>query len=72
MVVDASRKGSLRSVLKACTLPLALFFGFVIGGFAGALFGVAGMGAAVGTGIGLGLGVALTAAYAVKFFESEP
>jgi hypothetical protein len=58
-------------VLKACTLPLSLFFGFILGGFVGALFGVAGMGAAVGVGIGIGVGVGLTAVYAVTFFESE-
>ena len=58
-------------MLKVCTLPLAVFFGFIIGGFAGALFGVAGMGAAVGVGVGLGIGVGLTAAYALAFFESE-
>jgi len=48
-----------------------VFFGFVVGGFAGALFGVAGMGAAVGVGIGIGVGVGLTAIYAVRFFETE-
>ena len=62
---------SIIPVLKACTLPLSVFFGFVVGGFVGALFGVAGMGAAVGVGIGLGVGVGLTAIYAVIFFESE-
>jgi hypothetical protein len=62
---------STRSILKACTLPLAVMGGFFIGGFVGALFGVAGIGAAVGVGIGLGMGVGLTAIYAVKFFESD-
>lgn len=66
-----SGDGSTRSILKACTLPLAVFFGLLIGGIGGALFGVAGMGAAVGVGIGVGVGVGLTAVYAVTFFESE-
>jgi hypothetical protein len=64
-------ESSIIPVLKACTLPLSVFFGFIGGGFLGALFGVAGMGAAVGVGIGIGVGVGLTAIYAVIFFESE-
>lgn len=70
MTNDTS-SSALRSVLKLCTLPLSVFFGFMLGGFAGALFGVAGMGAAVGVGIGIGIGVGLTAIYAVRFLETE-
>jgi len=70
-VIEPARKHPIIPVLKACTLPLSVFFGFVGGGFVGALFGVAGMGAAVGVGIGIGVGVGLTALYAVIFFESE-
>ena len=70
-MAESANKRSIIPVLKACTLPLAVFFGFIGGGFVGALFGVAGMAAAVGAGIGLGVGVALTALYAVIFFESE-
>ena len=70
-MAETSNRQSLVSVLKACTLPLSVFFGLLIGGFAGALFGVAGMGAAVGVGVGIGVGVGLTAIYAVRFFESE-
>lgn len=68
---DPDRKNSIIPVLKACTLPLSVFFGLLGGGFIGALFGVAGMGAAVGVGIGIGVGVGLTALYAVIFFETE-
>jgi hypothetical protein len=69
-MVQSARR-SIIPVLKACTLPLSVVFGFIGGGFFGALFGVAGMGAAVGVGVGIGVGVGLTAGYVVKFFESE-
>ncbi len=62
---------SVRSILKLCTLPLAVVWGLIIGGLIGALFGVAGFGAAIGVGIGVSVGVGLTAFYAVTFFESE-
>jgi hypothetical protein len=62
---------STKSILKVCTLPLAICAGLILGIICGAMFGVAGMGAAVGVGIGLGIGVGLTASYAVTFFESD-
>ena len=68
---DAADKHSVRSILKFCTLPLAVCWGLILGGVVGALFGVAGAGAAIGVGIGVGVGVGLTAMYAVTFFESE-
>ena len=70
-MIEPAKRHPIVPVLKACTLPLAVIFGLVVGGFLGALFGVAGMGAAVGVGIGIGVGVGLTALYAVIFFESE-
>ena len=70
-MTSSTLKQSTISVLKVCTLPLSIIWGFILGGFAGALFGVAGMGAAVGVALGLGVGVGLTAKYAVNFFESE-
>jgi len=62
---------STRSILKLCTLPLAVLWGLIIGIVVGAFFGLAGVGAAVGVGIGVAIGVGLTAMYAVTFFESE-
>ena len=70
-MTSTADKHSTRSILKACTLPLAVLWGLIIGGFIGALFGLAGVGAAVGLGIGVAIGVGLMAMYAVTFFESE-
>lgn len=70
-MANATDRHSIRSVLKLCALPLAVMWGLIIGGFIGALFGVAGVGAAVGVGIGVGVGVGLSALFAVTFFESQ-
>ncbi|MDH3419637.1 MAG: hypothetical protein OEQ25_14610 [Gammaproteobacteria bacterium] len=70
-MTNTTDQHSVRSVLKLCTLPLAIMWGLIIGGFVGAFFGAMGVGAAIGVGIGVAIGVGLTALYAVTFFESE-
>ena len=70
-MTNTADQPSVRSILKFCTLPLAIMWGLIIGGLVGAFFGVAGFGAAIGVGIGVAVGVGLSAFYAVTFFESE-
>ena len=70
-MTNSADQPSVRSILKFCTLPLAIMWGLIIGWFIGAFFGFAGFGAAIGGGIGVAVGVGLSAFYAVTFFESE-
>lgn len=46
----------------ALALPVGAVFGPLLGIFAGAQFGIPGIGAAIGGGLGVGIGLALLAA----------